>query len=218
VIHFDMLPMHLVGSFEVSNAVLAEDAAFERCWTRFVCGDDAHRNARIRLITTVVKGNWLVTQVIGHALVAYIGRTIPCTWKVGTGLLECTCDVASSFAMRAILHLAKTCCRSMVCDLTFVIEATEEDELPERVLGGVRIIHHDMKRYEKVTIQRALRPVHNKDIPSPSPLPPEDKRLFEVGYTFLAGVAFGSLCTGCGVSPVSLWIMCAILWGAARVA
>ena len=69
VIHFDMLPMHLVGSFEVSEATLAADAPFERCWTRFVCGDDAHRNARIKMITTVVKGSWLVSQVIGQALV-----------------------------------------------------------------------------------------------------------------------------------------------------
>ena len=220
VMHFDMLPMHLVGSFEVSGAVLAGDAPFERCWTRFVRGDDAYRNARIRMVTTVVKGNWLVKQVIGQDLVAYIGRTIPCTWKVGTGLLECTCDVSASFAMRAVLHLAKRCCRSMVCDLVFVIEGTREDELPERVLGGVRIVHHHMQHYKKVVIQRAVRPapVEATKAAAESTVASTGasrQRLFSarIGYSFLVGVVCGSTCVACKISVGSLWAMCAILGG-----
>ena len=80
----------------------------------------------------------------------------------------------------------------------------------ERVLGGVRIIHPDMKQYEKVLIQRVLRPVRADSKPSVAPV----KTPTDICYSFLAGVVCGLLCTSCAASVVSLWTMCAIMAGA----
>ncbi|PWA72375.1 enhanced disease resistance-like protein (DUF1336) [Artemisia annua] len=44
----------------------------------------------------------------------------------------------------AILHLALGCVNSVTIDMGFVVEAVEEEELPERLLGAVRICQMEM--------------------------------------------------------------------------
>ena len=117
-------------------------------------GDDAYKNSRIKLVTSIIDGGWLVRRAVGRPVQAYIGKTIPCSWKQSGDMLECTCDVASSFAMRMILRVAKLFCKQMICDLAFFIECRDEDELPERMLGGVRIVHHDITKYKWIQQHR----------------------------------------------------------------
>lgn len=42
---------------------------------------------------------------------------------------------------RAIVRKMQSCCKSLVLDLAFVLQAEAEDELPERVLGCLRLDH-----------------------------------------------------------------------------
>jgi hypothetical protein len=64
-------------------------------------------------------------------------------WRVA-GYLEVDVDCNSTPAAGRIVSLVKSYCRSLVVDLAFVLEAQTADELPERVLGGVRMLHIDL--------------------------------------------------------------------------
>jgi hypothetical protein len=150
VMHFDLNPMHAVMSFEVLGGSIKSDPAFETCWKRFLSGDDEYKNRRIKLITSIVQANWIVRKTVGKAVPALIGNKLQCHWRQTDDLLECTCDVTSSMAAAAIVSVVKSACKSIVCDLVILLEGQQEDELPERVIGAVRVIHHDPARYHYV--------------------------------------------------------------------
>ena len=63
---------------------------------------------------------------------------------LGDGPAPAGRDAASSPAAGRIVSLVKSYARSLVVDLAFVIEAQTADELPERVLGCVRMLHIDL--------------------------------------------------------------------------
>lgn len=52
--------------------------------------------------------------------------------------------MGSSVASSAILSVVKTYVKVLVVDLAFFLEGKAFSELPEQVLGGIRIYHADM--------------------------------------------------------------------------
>ena len=55
------------------------------------------------------------------------------------GYLEIDIDVGSSSVARAIFGHVSTLTKSICVDLAFLIQGNSEEELPERILGGVRL-------------------------------------------------------------------------------
>lgn len=147
VMHFDLNPMHTVMTYEMNPKALEEDPAFAKTFKRWLEGDDAYKNRRIKLITSVVDANWVVRKTIGKPVPALIGNKLTCYYRQTEDMIECTCDVNSSVAAAAILTVVKGACKGIVCDLVLLIESQEEDELPERIIGGTRYIHHDLSGY-----------------------------------------------------------------------
>ena len=146
IMHYDLSPMHLVLTFELNPEALT-DPAFARCWHRFLHGDDAYKNRRLKLTPSLVNSNRLVSQIMSTSSETHIGQLMKCHWRQAHNLLECTCDVSGCFGVTTILRMAKYFCKKMVCDLLLAIEPTEKDEFPERLMAGGRIIHHDMESY-----------------------------------------------------------------------
>jgi len=147
VMHFDLNPMHTVMTYELNSQALEDDPAFSRTFKRFLEGDDAYKNKRLKLITSVVDANWVVRKTIGKPVPALIGNKLSCYYRQTDDLIECTCDVNSSVAASAILAVVKSACKGIVCDLVVLLEGQEEDELPERIIGGCRYIRHDLGGY-----------------------------------------------------------------------
>ena len=150
IMHFDLNPMHVALTFELNGDALEKDIAFSTCWKRFLQGDDSYKNKRIKLITSVVEANWMVRKAVGKPVPALIGNKLKCHWRQTDDVLECTCDVNSSMAAAAIVSVIKSACRGIVCDLVVLLEGQNEDELPERIIGGARAIHHDLAKYPYV--------------------------------------------------------------------
>ena len=142
IMHFDMQPMHLCMSFVEKAPVMGEEA-----WQSFFVAPDAEKNERLQMTVRLVEGNLLAKRFLAKPVVADIGKSIPCHWTNMKNSLECTCDVHSSLAMRAILQMAKYCCKSMVCELGFVITHSNR---PAQVLGAVCIVNHDMFKYKRL--------------------------------------------------------------------
>lgn len=150
VFHFAIDPQHLVLVFELDEAAVSGSNAssgFALAWHRFLQGDDAYKSPRIKLITSMVEAKWVVRQAVGKPVPTLLGNKLACTFKQSDRMLECTCDVMSSFAARVILGVVRGACSSIVCDLMLLIEGTLPDELPERMLGGARVFRMNMPTF-----------------------------------------------------------------------
>ncbi|CAN0899587.1 Protein ENHANCED DISEASE RESISTANCE 2-like [Linum grandiflorum] len=100
---------------------------------KFLHGDDAYRNQRFKIVNRIVKG-----------------PALTCNYHRGPNYLEIDVDIGSSAIATAILHVALGCVTSVKIDMGFVVEAQEEEELPERLIGAVRVCQMEMSSAEVV--------------------------------------------------------------------
>lgn len=105
---------------------------------RFLKGDDAFRNSRLKLIANIVKGPWLVRAAVGEQAICILGKAVSCKYILGPNYIEVDVDIGSSIVANAIVHLAFGYVTTLTVDLAFLIESQAESELPERILGAVR--------------------------------------------------------------------------------
>ncbi|CAL9211790.1 unnamed protein product [Musa hybrid cultivar] len=111
---------------------------------RFVHGDDAFRNARFKIVNRIVKGPWIVRAAVGNHAACLLGKALTCKYLLGEDYLEIDVDIGSSALANAILHLALGCVTAVTIDMGFLVEAQAEEELPERLLGAVRVAQMEM--------------------------------------------------------------------------
>ncbi|XP_057427935.1 protein ENHANCED DISEASE RESISTANCE 2-like [Lotus japonicus] len=111
---------------------------------RFVNGDDGFRNQRFKLVNRIVKGPWIVKKAVGNYSACLLGKALTCNYHRGSNYLEIDVDIGSSAIANAILHLALGYVTAVTIDMGFVIEAQAEEELPERLIGAVRVCQMEM--------------------------------------------------------------------------
>ncbi|KAK9273247.1 hypothetical protein L1049_018054 [Liquidambar formosana] len=111
---------------------------------RFINGDDAFRNSRFKIVNRIVRGPWIVKAAVGNHSACLLGKALTCNYHRGSNYLEIDVDISSSAIANAILHLALGYVTSVTIDMGFLVEAQAEDELPERLIGAVRICQMEM--------------------------------------------------------------------------
>jgi len=104
------------------------------------------RNSRFKLIAQCKVGPWVVRQLMGTPVL--IGKKIQTDYHVHKDYLEVSIDIGSSTIARAVLGKVASCAEDLVIDLGFVIEAKDEHQLPEQLLGGVRLQHVETRNIE----------------------------------------------------------------------
>ncbi|XP_010242523.1 PREDICTED: protein ENHANCED DISEASE RESISTANCE 2-like isoform X2 [Nelumbo nucifera] len=107
---------------------------------RFVDGDDEFRNSRLKLIPSVAKGSWIVRQSVGRTP-CLLGKAVDCNYIRGPKYLEIDVDIGSSTVANGVLGLVCGVITTLVVDMAFLVQANTVDELPERLLGAVRVAH-----------------------------------------------------------------------------
>ena len=75
---------------------------------------------------------------------AIVGNKLTTTYCRGENYFEVDVDVNSTSVGVAIFKLVTGYVKNLVLDLCFVIQGNSTGELPEHVLGGVRLSHVDM--------------------------------------------------------------------------
>ncbi|KAG1364482.1 protein ENHANCED DISEASE RESISTANCE 2-like [Cocos nucifera] len=111
---------------------------------RFVHGDDAFRNSRFKIVNRIVKGPWIVKAAVGNYAACLLGKALTCNYHRGENYLEIDVDIGSSAIANAILRLALGCVTAVTIDMGFLVEAQAEEELPERLIGAVRVAQMEM--------------------------------------------------------------------------
>ncbi|CAK9190399.1 unnamed protein product [Sphagnum jensenii] len=110
---------------------------------RFVDGDDNFRNSRFKLIPSVPKGSWIVRQSVGSTP-CILGKAVDCTYHRGPKYLEVDIDIGSSTVANGVLGLVFGVITSLVVDMAFLVQGNSMDELPERLIGSVRVSHLEL--------------------------------------------------------------------------
>ncbi|XP_073112983.1 protein ENHANCED DISEASE RESISTANCE 2 isoform X2 [Elaeis guineensis] len=110
---------------------------------RFVDGDDEFRNSRLKLIPSVPKGSWIVRQSVGSTP-CLLGKAVDCTYIRGPKYLEIDVDIGSSTVANGVLGLVCGVITTLVVDMAFLVQANTFDELPERLIGAVRVSHVEL--------------------------------------------------------------------------
>ncbi|XP_074296690.1 protein ENHANCED DISEASE RESISTANCE 2-like [Silene latifolia] len=111
---------------------------------RFINGDDAFRNSRLKMVNLIVKGPWLVKKAVGNYSACLLGKALTCRYHRGPNYLEIDVDLSSSKIAGAMVHLALGYVTSVSIDMGFLVEAQSEEELPEKLIGTVRICQMEM--------------------------------------------------------------------------
>ncbi|KAL3635776.1 Protein ENHANCED DISEASE RESISTANCE 2 [Castilleja foliolosa] len=110
---------------------------------RFVDGDDEFRNSRLKLIPSVPKGSWIVRQSVGSTP-CLLGKAVDCNYIREPTYLEVDVDIGSSTVANGVLGLVIGVITTLVVDMAFLVQANSTDELPERLIGAVRVSHIEL--------------------------------------------------------------------------
>ncbi|KAL5547664.1 hypothetical protein UlMin_002895 [Ulmus minor] len=105
---------------------------------KFANGTDMYRDARFKLIPSIAKGYWMVKRAVGTKA-CLLGKAVTCNYLRQDNFLEIDVDIGSSSVARSVIGLVLGYVTSLVVDLAILIEAKEEAELPEYILGTVRL-------------------------------------------------------------------------------
>ncbi|PKI37126.1 hypothetical protein CRG98_042461 [Punica granatum] len=117
---------------------------------RFINEGDPFRNSRFKIVNRIVKGPWIVKKAVGNYSACLLGRALTCNYHRGENYFEIDVDIGSSKIASAILHLALGYVTSVTIDMGFLVEAQAEDELPERLIGAVRVCQMEMSSAQVV--------------------------------------------------------------------
>jgi len=124
----------------------------ERAIVGFLVGSDDHRNATMKLIPKCPEGPWAVRQLV-NGKPALIGKRLPTQYNyypaTDDGKAECfEADLDTRETDRVGKKAISLCRRyltTVTLDVGIVIEGTNTSELPEQMLGCIRVHRLDSK-------------------------------------------------------------------------
>mmetsp|Transcript_12143 Transcript_12143/g.21343 ORF Transcript_12143/g.21343 Transcript_12143/m.21343 type:complete len:489 (-) Transcript_12143:225-1691(-) len=114
---------------------------FGRLMSKFLYEDsNDFRNKTFKLIPRIVEGNYIVRKAVGSKP-TILGRKIKQHYFRSERYMEVVVDIASDPIAQRVTKLCMGYLQTMVVDMMFLLEGTDETELPERVFGGARLSH-----------------------------------------------------------------------------
>jgi hypothetical protein len=132
---------HLICYYVLSETC-GHNPRFLALLNRFITGTDDYRNKSLKMIPRMLEGHWLVRRSVGTTP-AILGTKLDTRYYHGMAgpvrYFEVEIDVGSSIAGKFILGKVSGYATGITMDMSFLIEAQEPEELPECLLGGLRI-------------------------------------------------------------------------------
>ncbi|KAK3264605.1 hypothetical protein CYMTET_26677 [Cymbomonas tetramitiformis] len=110
---------------------------------KFLYGDDKFRNARFKLIPSIAKGPWVVQRSVGTTPLL-VGGALKIDFHQGERYFEVDIDIGSSAVANSVVRFVFGYARYIVVDIAYLVQANTEEELPEQLLGTLRIAYLDL--------------------------------------------------------------------------
>lgn len=127
-------PNYSLVMYYAADKPVQKDSLLEK----FINGTNMFRDSRFKLIPSIVEGYWMVKRAVGTKA-CLLGKAVTCKYLRQDNFLEIDVGIGSSSVARSVIGLVLGYVTSIVVDLAIVIEAKEETELPEYILGTVRL-------------------------------------------------------------------------------
>jgi hypothetical protein len=102
------------------------------------------KNQRFKLVPTVTEGNWLVRASVPSAKPALLGQKVQQRYFKGDNYIETDVDVGSSVIAQNIVGMCRGYAKNFECNIAVVLQGESMEELPERVLCGVKLVNIDV--------------------------------------------------------------------------
>jgi hypothetical protein len=90
------------------------------------------------------QGSWIVRQSVGSTP-CLLGKAVDITYIRGPNYLEIDVDIGSSTVANGVLGLVCGVITTLVVDMAFLVQGNTYEELPERLIGAVRVSHIELK-------------------------------------------------------------------------
>jgi hypothetical protein len=138
---------HQVSYFGIDNMdeIKHPSTPFGRLMNQFIFGEsDEFRLKTFKLIPRIVEGNFVVRKAVGSKP-TILGRKFKHYFIRGPNYFEIIVDIASDPVAQRIVKLVLGYTKTLVVDMMFLLEGVEEQYLPERAFGGVRLKNIDFK-------------------------------------------------------------------------
>ena len=119
----------------------------EQTLVQFFMADDTEKNHRLKLIPYITEGPWVARKLV-TGRPAIIGNKLPVKYTYSPAsadgskaeCLEADLDIGGSSATaKRIVSVCKRYMNALTLDVGFVIQGNSIQELPEQMLGGVRV-------------------------------------------------------------------------------
>ena len=124
----------------------------EQTLAKWLMGDNNYKNERLKLIPFVAEGPWVVRKLV-TGTPAIIGKKLPVEHVLHPGspatsghhhaqqpLLMSTLDIGSGSATaKRIVSVCRRYMSALTVDIGLVIQGESAEELPEQMLGSIRI-------------------------------------------------------------------------------
>eukprot|EP00210_Caulerpa_lentillifera_P004654 g4439.t1 len=128
---------------DVATEPEQEMLPFELALMRFVTGDDETRDSSFKLIPHIVKGSFIIRQSVGSTPVL-LGKKLKQYYFRNQRYIEVDIDVGSSYTAATVVNMVSGVTKTLVVDLAIVLEGKSAAELPESLLGTVRLDRLDL--------------------------------------------------------------------------
>lgn len=122
--------------------------ASEKLWRAFLGGDETFRNDTLKFIPKILEGPWALKKLVGTQP-AIIGQKIPTSYygSAKDGYIEICMDVTRGGKMANSICSAVASKASLLSmDLAFLLQGSNDEELPEQLLTAVRLHHVSLKK------------------------------------------------------------------------
>lgn len=136
----------LTGALDPGAPWLANGSPQQRLWRKFLEMDDDGRKDVFKMIMSVEEGPWLVKRALPKRPVL-IGKKLPMrTHYEPDRYLEIVFDVASGRTEQVAVGIVCNALRRLQLAFSALIEAREQDELPENILLSTSMTYLDPAR------------------------------------------------------------------------
>jgi hypothetical protein len=146
----DLDPSDCTWATGEESGQLDEDRlhAFDTMFSNFLRGTDEYRNKRFKLIPRVADGGWVVKKIVGGKP-AIIAKGVPLHYFYSEqkNYFEITVDCHVSSIANRIMGVVNNQAAKLVVDLTILFQGESQEELPEALMGGCRLIHAHLDRF-----------------------------------------------------------------------
>jgi Protein ENHANCED DISEASE RESISTANCE 2, C-terminal/START domain len=108
------------------------------CQRFFFGGSDDFRDRTFKLIPRIVEGNFMVRKAVGNTP-AIMGTKLKQRYVRNERFMEVILDCGSSAVATGVIRVSLGYAKTLVVDMGFLLEADDEDYLPEKIFGAVRM-------------------------------------------------------------------------------